>query len=118
MARLTLDTQDDRGVRVLAAQGEIDMGSSPRFLQAIKHGLHAGAVVVDLARIDYIDSSGIAVLIQGLKEARRLGRQFRLRNPSSRVTAVLELAQLQRLFDIERTGANVPPRADTDPAGR
>jgi anti-sigma B factor antagonist len=87
---------------LLAVRGEVDLDSSPDFLAAIQRALqHHHDLVVDLEAVRYIDSSGIAVLVQGQKQARSLGRSFRLRRPSPRVQAVIRLAQLDRLFEIE-----------------
>ncbi len=93
------------GEQRLVVRGDVDLDASPRLLQAIRGALRAGAsVAVDLQGVRYIDSSGVAVLIQGLKQAGRQGARFVLRNPSARVDSVLELAQLQPLFVIERDG--------------
>lgn len=94
---------------VVAAKGEIDMESSPRLLAEIRRALkQAPSLLVDLAEVTYIDSSGIAVLVQGLRAAVRERRQFALRRPSPKVLAVLDLADLQGLFRIEAGPAAGP----------
>ena len=104
--RLQLSSAAEDGAQVLVVRGEVDMESSPRLLAAIQAGLHQGsAQVVDLAGVSYIDSSGIAVLVQGLRAARKHGLEFRLRRPSKQVTAVLQLAQLLQLFTVDDAGA-------------
>jgi anti-anti-sigma factor len=101
-ARLLVTVNAEGGDHVLLVQGEVDMESAPRLLDEIQHGLKRGArTVVDLAGVAYIDSSGIAVLVQGLKTAMKRGTEFVLRAPSAQVAAVLKLAQLQQLFRIE-----------------
>lgn len=100
---------DRRGDRhTVVASGEIDMDSSPRLLAEIQRALRGGGHVdVELSGIRYIDSSGIAVLVQGLKAAQKNRQEFALRRPSERVLAVLELADLKNLFRIE-TGDATP----------
>lgn len=99
---LQLRTDASGGRHTVFASGEIDMDSSPRLLAEIQRGLRGGGHVdVDLAGIEYIDSSGIAVLVQGLKAAQKNRQEFALRRPSERVLAVLELADLKNLFRIE-----------------
>ena len=99
---IRLAKTDEAGAVVLRVEGEVDLESSPTLWSELRGLLgRGGAVVVDLSAVDYIDSSGVAVLIQGLKHAGRTKVDFRLRRPSGRVTAVLELAQLTRLFEIE-----------------
>lgn len=91
------------GAEVLVA-GDVDLESSPDLLATLHKAMpRSGRLVVDLAGVTYIDSSGVAVLIQALKQAGRRGAGFVLRDPSARVLAVLAMAQLDRLFEIERT---------------
>ncbi len=61
-------------------------------------------VVVRLSEVEYMDSSGVAVLIEGLKAAQESGKTFALVAPSVPVMKVLTLARLDSVFDI-RTGA-------------
>jgi anti-sigma B factor antagonist len=90
------------GGQVVVVGGEVDMESSPRLLLELqRHLAHGGRTVVDLAGVQYIDSAGIAVLVEALKAARKRGQEFALRAPSAQVTAVLALAQLQQFFRIE-----------------
>lgn len=99
---LELKSAVEGGDRVVLASGEIDMESSPRLLAEIQRATGRGArLVVDLSAVTYMDSSGIAVLIQGLKAAKQREQQFVLRRPSAKVLAVIELADLQLLFRIE-----------------
>src|SRR5262249_50101953 len=91
---------------VLAVAGHIDMDSSPRLLDAVQEGINgASPLKVDLSAVTYIDSSGIAVLVQGLKHAKKRAVEYRLLNPTGQVKAVIELANLVELFVIETTKA-------------
>ena len=105
---IVVDVADEGGARVVRVSGEVDLDSSPELWARLQQELRGSAVVkVQLKDVAYIDSSGVAVLIQGLKHAAKNGAEFRLLDPSPRVMGVLELAQLPQLFHIERT----------DPAG-
>ena len=91
--------------RALAVEGEVDMHSSPQLMEAIRGALSEGkTVAVDLSAVTYIDSAGIAVLIQGLKAAKRSGLGYRLRSPSARVMSVIALSQLEDFFEYEGRG--------------
>lgn len=106
---LLLRTMAADGEHVVHARGDVDMASSPRLLAAMQRALHeAPRLAVDLADVGYMDSSGVAVLIQGLKSARQQQKGFVLRRPSPRVLAVLELADLTNLFAIEPGPARSP----------
>lgn len=105
--KLEVLTRDENGSRILSIRGEVDMESSPRVLEAIRAGLgRASSLKLDLGGVSYIDSSGIAVLIQGLKIARRDDPEYSyvLRNVSQQVMSVIELSQLKDLFDFETSG--------------
>jgi len=91
----------DGDAHVLIVSGDVDLETSPELWAQLRQELRRGPVVVDLSAVSYIDSSGVAVLIQGLKLAQKNKEKFTLRHPSSRVMAVLDLAQLPKLFDIQ-----------------
>ena len=95
-------THENGGVTILAVRGEVDMGVAPELWGLIEAIVDKGhAVKVRLDEVSYIDSSGIATLTRGLKHAQAKKVDYALLAPSQRVRAVLELAQLDRLFTIE-----------------
>lgn len=95
---------EENGYHVVRVAGEVDLDSSPELWNGLRDTLReARQVKVDLSSVTYIDSSGVAILIKGLKQAAKNGQSYRLLDPSPRVMAVLELAQLPQLFEIERT---------------
>lgn len=98
---LDIETRDEAGWHVIAVQGEVDLNSSPRLRKAILASIEDDkSVAVDLRGAQYMDSSGVATLVEGLKSASENDRQFALLQPSSAVTKVLELARLDSLFEI------------------
>ncbi len=82
-------------------KGEVDLSWSQQVRQAILAGLrNTGKVGVELSEVSYIDSSGIAALVEGFQNARGKGQQFGLVAVSKAVMAVLQLARLDRVFPI------------------
>jgi len=82
-------------------KGEVDLSWSREVRQAILSALGAtGKVGVELSQVSYIDSSGIAALVEGFQNARGKGQQFGLVAVSNAVMAVLQLARLDRVFPI------------------
>ena len=59
------------------------------------------AVSVDMSAVNYIDSSGIAVLIESKQRAGEGSKEFKIVKPSEAVVSVLKLAKLTSFFDIE-----------------
>ncbi|MBX3700272.1 MAG: STAS domain-containing protein [Dokdonella sp.] len=94
------------GAILVRLRGEVDLSWSQQVRRAVLDAFDAGlAVGIDLADVAYIDSSGIAALVEGLQQGRARGQRFALVAPSAAVRAVLELARLDRVFDIVDTPA-------------
>ena len=86
---------------VVRLRGEVDLSWSQQVRRAILNALGAtGKVGVELSEVSYIDSSGIAALVEGLQNARSKGQKFGLVGVSKSVMAVLQLARLDRVFPI------------------
>ena len=101
--KVTTRNEDD--CRIIAVSGEVDMDASPDLRGEIQRALKAcKCLKLDLKAVKYLDSSGIAVLIQGLKWAQKAKVDYRLLDASAQVMAVIELAQLQQLFTLETSG--------------
>lgn len=87
------------GYVLVRLSGEVDLSWSQAVRLAVLDALdHDTAVGVDLSEVSYIDSSGIAVLVEGFQRARTRGSRFALVAVSDAVRAVLELARLDRVF--------------------
>ena len=88
----------------IAVQGEVDLYTSPDLRAALIKAVPAAeaGVEVDLSGVDYMDSSGVATLVEGFKSARENSKAFVLLTPSASVMKVLELARLDSVFDIEK----------------
>lgn len=87
--------------RVICLAGDVDMHSSPQARQAILDGLKAKLpILVDLSAVGYMDSSGVASLVEGYQTARKQGIEFGLAAPAPAAMNVLRLARLDRVFPI------------------
>ena len=87
------------GYVLIRLSGEVDLSWSQSVRRAVLDALEGdGAVGVDLSAVSYIDSSGIAALVEGFQTARTRGSRFALVAVSDAVRAVLELARLDRVF--------------------
>jgi anti-sigma B factor antagonist len=88
----------------IAVRGEVDLYTSPELRTAIIKAVPvAEGVEVDLSGVEYMDSSGVATLVEGFKSARENSKAFVLLRPSPSVIKVLELARLDAVFEIDRT---------------
>ena len=82
--------------------GDVDLYSSPSLRETLLAEMHAGpaGVLVNLSEVGYIDSSGIATLVEGLQLSRQTKTRFGLFGLRGNARSVLELARLQRVFAI------------------
>src|SRR3954466_6172235 len=86
---------------LVRVRGEVDLSWSQQVRRAILDALGAGNKVgVDLSQVSYIDSSGIAALVEGFQNARSKGTKFALVAASSAVMSVLQLARLDKVFPL------------------
>ena len=83
--------------------GDIDFANSPEVRQLVLREIRESRtrrVVVNLSQVRYIDSSGVASLIEGLKASRDLGSRFILFGLSRPAREVLQLSRLIKVFEI------------------
>jgi anti-sigma B factor antagonist len=99
-------TRQERGAVVVSFQGEVDLEHSPRARQVLLASLAgARAVLVDLSGVSYIDSSGVASLVEAFQAARKQNTRFALAEVNPAARRVLELARLDKVFTIHATVA-------------
>jgi len=93
---------------VISLNGEVDLHYSPQARQQILEHLKKDQnVLVELAAVDYIDSSGIASLVEGLKLAKTRKLEFALVGVSQPAMQVLQLARLDKVFPIHAAASDV-----------
>jgi anti-sigma B factor antagonist len=83
--------------------GDIDFANSPEVRQSLLREIResrVSRVVVNLSGVHYIDSSGVASLVEGLKASRDLGSRFILFGLSTAAREVLQLSRLLKVFEI------------------
>ncbi|MCX7552614.1 STAS domain-containing protein [Marinicella sp. S1101] len=97
---IRFDKTDD--LTVIYVNGEVDLSNSAEVRKTILAALKTTPEVkVDLSGVEYIDSSGIAAMVEGLQFANSNGRSFSLTQPSAQVKSIMELARLDQVFTIE-----------------
>lgn len=99
---LTIDKEELPSGFLIRVVGEVDLYSSPELRKAILKAVPSaeGGLAIDMAGVTYIDSSGVATLVEGLRSAREHGTGFALVSPSPAVMQVLELARLDSIFEV------------------
>ena len=87
---------------VLPLEGEIDLHVSPQISGSLKNIIkkQPARVVVDLSQVTYIDSSGLAVLIEGMQGVEEYGGKFAIAGMQETVRSIFEIARLDQVFRI------------------
>lgn len=98
---MTVDIAARGPATVASLSGEVDLERSPVVRRALLDALRdPRPLVVDLSGVSYIDSSGIASLVEAYQTARKQGTALMLAAVSPAALRVMQLARLDRVFDI------------------
>lgn len=93
--------------------GDVDMTHSPdardQMLKYFEDGRH---VLVDLSKVTHIDSSGVAVLVEGYQVAKKSGRRFGLVGVGKAALSVLQLANLDKVLPLHTSVASATGAKD------
>ncbi len=101
---MNIETKEMGGAIVVSLEGEVDLEHSPQARKALLDAVSENKkVVVDLSGVSYIDSSGIASLVEAFQTARKSGGEMILAMVSESALRVLQLARLDKVFTIAAT---------------
>jgi anti-sigma B factor antagonist len=91
---------NDAAVCIL--DGEVDINTSPELRKACEELIRNNEkkVLIDLSGTTYIDSSGLATLIEMFQRLKKTGGRLRLSNMNEKVKNVFEITKLYKLFEI------------------
>jgi anti-sigma B factor antagonist len=106
------NTREQAGYIVVELAGDVDLSCSPDARKQILECLDSqNNLLVDLSGVSYIDSSGVASLVEGYQTAKKKNLRFGLIGVSGAAMSVLQLARLDKVFPIH---ASVDDRLQSD----
>ena len=90
------------GNHKIQVSGQVDLYTSPNLRKAILDNVDKSnsRIIIDLSQVEYMDSSGVATLVEGLRSAMKQKKSFKLLSPSAPVRKVLNLSRLETVFSI------------------
>ena len=93
------------GRGVVRITGRLDFTSAPEASKQFATAIAGGhpKLVLDLAKVGFVDSAGLGSLIGGMRAARLAGGDLRIANPSEQVTMLLSLTSLDQVLTIHPT---------------
>lgn len=97
---IAIEVADHGGAIVISVAGEVDMVTTPHLNTCLQEqlALSPDRLVVDLSELSFLGSSGLAVLVESLDDARSRGTDLRLVCSSREVVRPLEATGLTELF--------------------
>jgi len=102
---MNVQREDHDPAVLFIVEGQVDMHTSPalrkHLLQALKG--RSSPIVVDLSNVSFIDSSGLATLIEALRGITKYGGKLRLVGLTPAVENVFRLSNLSSIFEIHDT---------------
>ena len=99
------EEQHDESTRVISVSGEIHVTTAPEFSQRLNDAIAAGTrgMVIDMSGVEFIDSTGLSVLLNGLRRVTRADGRLALVVSNPTVLRLFEITKLDSTFDIQPT---------------
>ena len=91
-----------QGIPILNIVGDIDIYTAPRFKEGITELIAQGYtnILIDMAGVDFMDSSGFGTLLSATKPLRPVGGSLSLSGCNEAITRMLEITRLNTLFNV------------------
>lgn len=105
---LSVSTRDEDGRTVVAATGEVDVYTAPVLDEALSAAVASGAtrIVVDLGAVDFLDSTGLSVLVKALKRVRDADGSLVVVVTAERVAKVFRITGLDQVIPVHASLAD------------
>lgn len=102
MAAMTVKTESRDGATFVIPTGDIDLNVSPTLREELRKAQAAKPkkLVIDLSGVPYMDSSGVATLVEAMQIARRGNIRLVLCGLTDRVRSIIEITRLDTVFTI------------------
>jgi anti-sigma B factor antagonist len=102
---MKIESIDYKGKKILSITGDIDMYSSPELRDEMMGHImkKTTALYIDLKSVTYIDSSGIATFVEGLKCMKLYGGKLRFCGIPNSILEIFRFSKLDRVFEIHGT---------------
>lgn len=99
---MNVKTEDKNDVRVCYINGEIDINTAPQIKKVLDKMIQEKRqkILINFKMVSYVDSSGLATLVEMLKNIRGYGGKLKLAGLSSKIKSLFEITKLDKLFDI------------------
>lgn len=99
---MAVRTENKNGLVVCYVDGEIDINTAPDIKKYFEKILvkKTPKIIINFSKVTYVDSSGLATLVEILKGMKGYGGRMRLTNLSPKIKSLFEITKLEKLFEI------------------
>jgi anti-sigma B factor antagonist len=99
-----IKSAEQENIGVITVEGEVDMFTSPSLREKLLPLFEKSiiGIIIDLKGVTFMDSSGIATMVEGLQWSRKGGKPFVLTGLSENVLNALSLTKLEKVFTIKQ----------------
>lgn len=99
---LRTQVREENGVPVITLEGEIDLSTSAKFKETVYEVIEAGKkdIVIDLNGLEFMDSTGLGVVVAALKKTRMEGGSIKLVCSKRNILKVFTVTGLDKVFSI------------------
>ncbi len=115
------DESLDEATHLIAVRGEVHVSTAPEFSERLNEAIATGktGVVIDMSAVEFIDSTGLSVLLNALRRVTRQQGRLALVVSNPTVLRLFEITRLDSTFDIapDRLAAIAKVRRDLEGAG-
>jgi anti-sigma B factor antagonist len=99
---MNIEISEYKGKKIIALSGDVDMHSSPdlreKLMVLVKKKVPA--LFIDFNKVSYIDSSGIATFVEGLKSMKSYGGRLQFFGVPPRIMEIFNFSKLDKVFEI------------------
>ncbi len=102
---MRINKTKQKDIIICNVNGDIDINSSPDIRKTFDDltKIQEKKIIINLKEVSYIDSSGLATLVEVLKKTKNYGGRLRLSNLADKVKGLFEITKLEKIFDIYET---------------
>ena len=95
---------------ILQIAGEIDLNTAPKLKEAIVGSMKDGfrRIALDLTNVGFLDSTGLAAMVSGIKRANEAGGGLVLINPNEHIQRILSITDLEKIFPVFSNAESLP----------
>jgi anti-sigma B factor antagonist len=99
---MKIEVIDYRGEKVVVPSGDIDMYSSPELRRELMSRIEKKVprIYIDFKEVSYIDSSGIATFVEGLKTMKSYGGRMKMLGMPEEIMEIFRFSKLDNIFEI------------------